>query len=91
MLEKFHVALQFYSLMMICSFLTKILFNKVTFVANEMGILGVDFDKINLRDDDKFLKHDPDTIIHVRLLSWRSKFEKRKLFKDVSKELIPVR
>ena len=55
-----------------------------------MGILGVHFDKINLKDDDKFLKHDPDTIIHVRLLSWRSKFEKRKLFKDVSKELIPV-
>ena len=29
-------------------------FSKVTFFANKMGILGVDFDKINLDDDNNF-------------------------------------
>ena len=28
--------------------------SKVTFFANEMGILGVDLDKTNFYDDDKF-------------------------------------
>ena len=28
--------------------------SKVTFFANEMGILGVDLDKTNLYDDDEF-------------------------------------
>ena len=53
-------------------------FTKVTFFANEMGILGVDLDKINLDDD--FYKDDPETTIHVRLLAWCHKFEKRKAF-----------
>ena len=53
-------------------------FSKVTFFANEMGILGVDLDKINLDDD--FYKDDPETTIHVRLLAWCHKFEKRKAF-----------
>ena len=38
----------------------------------------VDLDKINLDDDNNFDEDDPDTNIHVRLLSWRSKFEKHK-------------
>ena len=53
-------------------------FSKVTFFANEMGILGVDLDKINLDND--FYKDDPETTIHVRLLAWCHKFEKRKAF-----------
>ena len=46
-------------------------FGKVTFLANVMDTLGVDL-------------NNPETIIHVRLLSWHSKFEKRKaLEKDI--------
>ena len=59
MLEKFHDAL-----------LTKnnILFfdedfSKFTFFTFEMGILGVDFDKINLEDDNNFDEDDIETII----------------------------
>ena len=60
-------------------------FSKVTF-DNEMGILGIDLDKINLDDDNSFDKDDPETIIHVRLLAWHNKFEKCKgIKKDVSK------
>ena len=51
-----------------------------------MGILGVDLDKINLDDDNNLDVDDPETIIHVRLLAWRNKFEKCKAFKeDISK------
>ena len=65
-------------------------FSKVIFFANKMGIFGVDFGKINLDDDNNFDEDDPETI-HVRLLAWRNKFEKRKAFKkDLSKELMPV-
>ena len=53
-------------------------FSKVTFFANEMGILGVDLDKINLNNHNNFYEDNPDTIIHVRLLVWHNKFEKRK-------------
>ena len=43
-----------------------------------MDILFVGLDKINLDDDSNFIEEAPDTIIHVILLAWRSKFEKRK-------------
>ena len=33
-----------------------------------MGVLGVDFDKGYLDDDNNFYKDDPETIIHVRVL-----------------------
>ena len=49
-------------------------FSKVTFFANKMGILRVDLDKINLHDDNNFYEDDPETIIHVRLSVWRSKW-----------------
>ena len=66
-------------------------FSKDTFNANNMGILGVDLHKINLDDDNDFDEDDPGTIIHVRLLTWHNKFEKRKAFKkDIRKELMPV-
>ena len=43
-------------------------FGNVTFLANKMGILCVDLDKIYL-DDVSFDKVDTETIIHIRLLA----------------------
>ena len=51
-------------------------FNKVTFIANLIHFIAVDLDKINLDEDINFDEDDLDTIIHVRLLAWCSKFEK---------------
>ena len=66
-------------------------FSKVTFFANQIGILGIDLDKINIDDYNNFDKDDPETIIYVRLLAWHSKYEKLKAFnKDICKELMPV-
>ena len=56
-------------------------FNKVTFIANQRHILAIDFEKINLDENNNFVKDDPDTIIHVRFLASRSKFEKRETLK----------
>ena len=61
--------------MMIYSFFNED-FDKVTFIANQRYIV-VDLEKINLDNDNNFDEDDTDTIIHVRLLVWRSKFEKR--------------
>ena len=44
-------------------------FSKVIFFANGMGILTVDFDKINLVDDDSFQKDDPETIVYAKLFA----------------------
>ena len=57
-------------------------FSKVKFFANQMGILGVDLDKVNLDDANNFYEDDPDTIFHVGLLAWHNKFEKRKAVKE---------
>ena len=46
--------------MMICSLLMEILV-KSHFWDNEMGILGVDLDKINLEGDHNFHENDPKT------------------------------
>ena len=46
-----------------------------------MGTLGVDLNKTNLDDDNNFDEDDPETIIHVRPLASRNKFEKRKVLK----------
>ena len=55
-----------------------------------MGILSEDLDKINLNDVN-FHEDYSETIIHIRLLLCRNKFEKRKAYKkDISKELMPV-
>ena len=43
---------------------------KVTFFANEMGILSVYLDKANLNDHDNFYEDNPETTINVRLLTW---------------------
>ena len=50
-------------------------------IANQRHILAVDPDKINCDNDNNFDEDDPDTIIHVRLLAWPSKFGKRKALK----------
>ena len=55
-----------------------------------MDILNIDLDNINL-DDTNYNVEDPETIIHIRLLAWCIKFEKRKtLKKELSEELIPI-
>ena len=72
MLENFHDSLLTND--DILAFVKK--FSRFTIYANQMGILGVDLDKINLDDD--FYEDDSDTIIHLRLLACRSEFEKRK-------------
>ena len=65
-------------------------YDNVTFFRSVMGIFSADFDKIN-HDNVNFDESDSDTIIHVRLLAWYNKFEKRKAYKtDLSKELMPV-
>ena len=65
-------------------------FRKVKFLANEMGFLGVDLDKINLDVDNSFYEDDPDTIIPVRPLALHNKLEKRKALKKIDRELVPV-
>ena len=54
-------------------------FSKVTSFANNMGILGIDLDKANLDDDNKFYEDDSETIIYIRLLAWRNEFERRNI------------
>ena len=50
-----------------------------------MDILNIDLNCINLDEDDS------GTIIHVRLLAWRTKFEKLKtLLKELNEELMSV-
>ena len=53
------------------------------FFCNEMGIFYTSLNNINL-DDTNYNEADPDTIIHIRLLSWHIKFEKRKTLKKRS-------
>ena len=48
----------------------------VVFSCNEIRILNADLTNNNL--DNNFDEDDPDTIIHIRLLTWHFKFEKRK-------------
>ena len=63
---------------------------KVIFSCNEMGILNIDLNNINL-DVTYYNEDDPETIIHIRLLSWPTKFEKRKAFKkEFNEELMLV-
>ena len=60
------------------------------FSCNEIGILSIDLNNINL-DDTIYDEDDPETIIHVRLLAWYIKFEKRKAHKKkLNKELMLI-
>ena len=61
----------------------------VLFNCNGIGIFNIDINNINF--DNNFDEDDPDTIIHVRLLAWHIKFEKRKgLKRELNKELMPI-
>ena len=65
-------------------------FGSIIFSFNEISILNIGLNCINL-DDTNFDEDDSGTIIHVRLLAWHTKFEKRKaLKKELNEELIPV-
>ena len=46
-----------------------------------MGILNIDINNVNL-DDTNYNEDDSKTIIHIRLLAWHIKFEKRKALKN---------
>ena len=52
----------------------------VIFSCYIMGILSIDLNNINLGETDCD-EDDPETIIHIRLLTWHIKFEKRKELK----------
>ena len=54
---------------------------KIFLKSNQRHIFAVDHDTINLDNDNNFDEDDPDTIIHVKLLAWHSKFGKRKALK----------
>ena len=56
----------------------------VIFCCNEMGILRIDLNNINL-DNSNYDEEEPETIIHVRLLAWHIKFEKRKVIEKIVK------
>ena len=47
--------------------------------------MGIDLYNINL--DDNFDEEDPNTTIVIRLLTWQTKFEKRKKHKKKKKKL----
>ena len=47
----------------------------------EMGVLKIDLKNINL--DNNFDENNPDSIILIRLLASRIKFEKRKALKNI--------
>ena len=56
----------------------------VIFSCNEMGIFRIDLNNINL-DNSNYDEEEPETIIHVRLLAWHIKFEKRKVIEKIVK------
>ena len=60
---------------------------KARFCCYQMGILSVGHNNIDLDDTN----YDLETIIHIRLLPWHIKFEKRKaLKKDVNEKVMLV-
>ena len=50
--------------------------NRVNFFSGEMVLFSVDHNKINL-DVHDFDEDDPKTIIHVRPIAWRNRFQKK--------------
>ena len=56
----------------------------VIFNCNGTGFLNKNLNNINL-DDNNYVKDDLDTIIHMRLLAWHIKFEKREDLKKKTK------
>ena len=70
-----------------------VFFNKdsgnVTFSSDEMRILSVDLNNINL-DEANFYEDDPETIIHVRLMTWCNRLKRKVCKKERIKELMPA-
>ena len=56
-------------------------YSEVLFIACQRHILATDLEKINLDNDNDFNEDDSDTIIHVKLLTWHSRFKKSKALK----------
>ena len=52
----------------------------VTFSSRDIGLSIITFDNINLNGD-HFDYCDPETIIHVKLMSWHNKCKQLKVFK----------
>ena len=60
------------------------------FSCNEICILSIDTNNINL-DNTNYDEDDPETIIHIRRLSWHIKFGKPKAFKkELNEELMLI-
>ena len=86
MLQKLHDAL--FANDYIFFFLEQL--RNITFFVNKMRIFCADLDKIYL-DDVDFDEYDPETIVHIRLLTSLNKLKKRKAFtKNITKELMSV-
>ena len=60
--------------------------NNITFPNNDVVLSNIDLININL-DDDIFDEDDPETIDHVRLMTWRNRFKQCKACK---KEIMPL-
>ena len=58
-----------------------VIYSFISFIANQRHISAVGHDEINLDNNNNFDEDDPDTIIHVKLLAWCSKFKKSKALK----------
>ena len=58
-----------------------VIYSFISFIANQRHISAVGHDEINLDNNNNFDEDDPDTIIHVKLLAWCSKFKKCKALK----------
>ena len=72
----------------------RLYFNKdsgnIVFSCNEIGIINIYLHYINI-DDTNYNGDDPETIIHIRLLAWHIKLEKRKaLRKELNEEIMPI-
>ena len=52
------------------------------FSCNELVVLNTDLNNINL-DHTNYDKDNSETIIHIRLLAWNTKFEKRKALQKI--------
>ena len=52
----------------------------VTFLSVEIGVITMDFNNINL-DDDNFNEDDLETIIHVRLMAWSNRYNQERQVK----------
>ena len=51
----------------------------------------IDINNINIGDDNNFNEDDPETINHLRLMTWPNRFKQQKVCKqEINKELMPA-